>query len=217
MAGLAGGTALPALTTADAGPDAVPTAAQQPSAQDVLSALGPDALKNLSFDWNIQLRYTGETERTLKEEALKAMAMASLPGAPTPTFTYGPGDAPASAAPSRGAFDSVIQYLTGKGDGSIVDAGGAQGGAQGAAATASSGAPTKFDWKDKSKFICEQIQKREMDPYEYGCMKDTTVVSDNFSYRGYAKMICSRLATNYDPSIPELCGCPPPTWAGWRA
>jgi hypothetical protein len=55
-----------------------------------------------------------------------------------------------------------------------------------------------------------------MNSYDFGCMKDTSAVSENFSYRGYAKMICSRLATNYDPSIPELCGCPPPTWPGWR-
>jgi hypothetical protein len=42
-------------------------------------------------------------------------------------------------------------------------------------------------------------------------------VGPNFSWRGYSKMVCSRIATIYDTGAPEACGCPPPTWAGWRS
>jgi hypothetical protein len=74
-----------------------------------------------------------------------------------------------------------------------------------------------FDWKERAKQICSQIKMRELNPYEFGCLKDeNSVRQENFSWRGYAKMVCSRLGTVYDPSIPELCGCPPPSWIGWR-
>lgn len=217
MAALVGGTELPALTT-DTTKEAPETGT---TLQSVFGALGPDGLKNISFDWDIKLRYTGDTERTLTEEAIKAAANAALPGARNTTLTtYGPGDETVERGGYRGAFDSIIQYLTGKGSSDIVKSVKTEK-ENGSVPTikgtmASSGAPATLDWKEKSKDICEQIKKREMDPYEFGCMKDTTTVSENFSYRGYAKMICSRLATHYDPSIPELCGCPPVSWPGWR-
>ena len=78
-------------------------------------------------------------------------------------------------------------------------------------------APTKFDWHDRSNFICDAIQKRGLNPDDFGCLKSDQYVSDNFSWRGYAKMICSRLGTSYDTGLPESCGCPPPTWKGWRS
>jgi hypothetical protein len=77
-------------------------------------------------------------------------------------------------------------------------------------------APVKLDWKERSRQICEQVSRRGMDPYEFGCMQNPDKAGENFSFRGYAKMICSRLGTNYDPGVPELCGCPPPSWPGWR-
>ena len=55
-----------------------------------------------------------------------------------------------------------------------------------------------------------------MDPQEFACLRPDEVVSDNFSWRGYAKMICQRLGTSYDTGLPETCGCPSVTWAGWR-
>lgn len=217
MAALAGGTELPALTT-DATSGA-PTDTT-PTLTTALDALGPNGLKNISFDWDIKLRYTGDTERTLAEEAIKAFANTAAPGARETNITsYGPGDETVEKNGYRGAFDSIIQFLTGKGGSDIVKSVSADGAEVPVIAgkeAGSTGAPATLDWKKKSAEICEQIKRREMDPYEFGCMKDTTVVSENFSYRGYAKMICSRLGTNYDPSIPELCGCPPPVWPGWR-
>jgi hypothetical protein len=223
MAALTGGTDLPSLTTdVTSGSGG---AGDSTGVQNLFSTLDPSFMKNLSFDWDIKVKYTGETERTLAEEAIKAAANAALPGAAsTSVSTYGPGDETVVPGAYRGSFDSIVNWLSGKGSPDVVSGvsvAGSDGGNGSAAPTVKgtlpgSGAPAKLDWKQKASEICEQIKKREMDPYEFGCMKDTTVVSDNFSYRGYAKMICSRLATNYDPSIPELCGCPPPVWPGWR-
>jgi hypothetical protein len=233
MASLAGGTDLGKLTTdLDTSSDTGSTAGgTNQTIQDMFAALGPDAAKNVSFDWDIKLRYTGETERTLAEEAIKAAANRALPGASSGTVsTYGPGDETVVPGAYRGAFASITDWLSGKGSPDTVkgvtsasDAGTSGSGTsdapptiKGTLAGSHSNAPATLDWKKKSAEICDQIKKRDMDPYEFGCMKDTTVVSENFSYRGYAKMICARLGTNYDPSIPELCGCPPPVWAGWR-
>lgn len=77
-------------------------------------------------------------------------------------------------------------------------------------------APVKLDWKERSQQICDQISKRGMNPYDFGCLKNTDQVNESFSYRGYARMICNRLGTHYDPGVPELCGCPPPSWPGWK-
>lgn len=83
--------------------------------------------------------------------------------------------------------------------------------------TPKSTAPVKFDWHERANFICESIKKREMNPDDFGCLKPEQYVSENFSWRGYAKMICNRLATSYDSGLPELCGCPDASWKGWRA
>ena len=76
---------------------------------------------------------------------------------------------------------------------------------------------TKFNWQERAGQICESIQKQGMDPTEFACLSPDAVVSDNFSWRGYAKMICSRLATSYDTGLPETCGCPSSSWSGWKA
>jgi hypothetical protein len=77
-------------------------------------------------------------------------------------------------------------------------------------------APSTLDWKERSQQICTAIAKRGYTPGDFGCFSADTPTQKNFSYRGYAKMVCSRLETLYDTSAPEACGCPPPTWAGWR-
>ena len=48
-------------------------------------------------------------------------------------------------------------------------------------------------------------------------MPEGTDVGKEFSWRGYAKMICSRLMATPDPALPETCGCPPANWSGWNA
>ena len=56
-----------------------------------------------------------------------------------------------------------------------------------------------------------------MNPKDFGCLGNNEYVSENFSWRGYAKMVCTRLGTSYDTGLPETCGCPPSTWSGWKS
>ena len=79
------------------------------------------------------------------------------------------------------------------------------------------GAPAKFDWKKKSAEICDEIRKRGLNPGDFGCMDPSKVTSADFSWRGHARMVCTRLLTTPDPGLPETCGCPPLNWKGWRS
>lgn len=74
-----------------------------------------------------------------------------------------------------------------------------------------------FDWKTRAKTICENIRKMGMDPKEFGCMPESAQVSPTFSWRGYARMICNRLQSNYYTGTDEACGCPPLNWPGWKS
>ena len=73
-----------------------------------------------------------------------------------------------------------------------------------------------FDWHERANFICEAIQKRGLNSKDFGCLGNNEYVSENFSWRGYAKMICTRLGTSYDTGLPETCGCPSASWPGWK-
>jgi hypothetical protein len=77
-------------------------------------------------------------------------------------------------------------------------------------------APAHFDWKDRAKTICENARKRGLNPSEFGCLPAKTEVSKDFSWRGYTKMICNRLMTNYYTGTDVACGCPPADWSGWN-
>jgi hypothetical protein len=77
--------------------------------------------------------------------------------------------------------------------------------------------PGHFNWKVRAKAIEEQIRKRGLKTQDFGVMPEGTDVGSEFSWRGYAKMICSRLMTTSDPALPETCGCPPANWSGWNA
>ena len=80
-------------------------------------------------------------------------------------------------------------------------------------------APTqigKFDWKVRAEAITENIRKAGMNPDDFGCLERGAQVGRDYSWRGHAKMVCSRLATHADPGIPEQMGCPPVSWKGWR-
>ena len=58
---------------------------------------------------------------------------------------------------------------------------------------------------------------RGLNPKDFGVIGDTEEVSIHYSWRGYAKMICSRLMNTMDPGLPEYCGCPPYNWNGWSS
>lgn len=76
--------------------------------------------------------------------------------------------------------------------------------------------PSQFDWKTRSKEIEGQVRKRGLNPNDFGIMPQGTTVSKDFSWKGYARMICTRLQATMDPALPETCGCPPLDWSGWR-
>ena len=76
--------------------------------------------------------------------------------------------------------------------------------------------PAHFDWKDRAKTICENARKRGLNPSEFGCLPAKAEVGKDFSWRGYTKMICNRLMTNYYTGTDVACGCPPADWSGWN-
>jgi len=74
-----------------------------------------------------------------------------------------------------------------------------------------------FDWKGRSNTIVEQVKKRGLNPNDYGILPDTIEPSRDFSWKGYTKMICTRLQTAKTNRTDEMCGCPPANWPGWNA
>jgi hypothetical protein len=169
-------------------------------------------MNNLS--WDIALSHKGQAEKDIAANYASTMKdaryFADTVGTPTASNSDTTSD---TASAYRGVFESVIKSVTGESPTTINVSMGATSGS----AAATGHGHEEFNWKERSKQICGQIKLRQMDPYEFGCLKDSEVVrQENFSWRGYTKMVCTRLATVYDPSIPELCGCPPPAWIGWR-
>jgi hypothetical protein len=79
------------------------------------------------------------------------------------------------------------------------------------------GKTAKYDWRSKAAQICDSIRKQGMDPNDFGCMDPSKQVSPDYSWRGNARMVCTRLLTTPDPGLPETCGCPPMEWPGWRS
>jgi hypothetical protein len=76
--------------------------------------------------------------------------------------------------------------------------------------------PSQFDWKQRSKEIEAQVKKRGLEPTDFGIMPEGTKTSTDFSWKGYARMMCTRLQATSDPSLGITCGCPPMDWKGWR-
>jgi len=76
--------------------------------------------------------------------------------------------------------------------------------------------PSHFDWRVRSKEIEGQVKKRGLKPSDFGIMPSTAKVSNDFSWKGYARMMCTRLQATMDPNLPVACGCPPMDWSGWR-
>ena len=76
--------------------------------------------------------------------------------------------------------------------------------------------PSQFDWKQRSKEIEAQVKRRGLQPADFGIMPEGTKTSSDFSWKGYARMMCTRLQATSDPSLGITCGCPPMDWNGWR-
>jgi hypothetical protein len=200
-------------------------------AEEMFKKYAADFLQNLSYDVNLRFKYTGETEKKIAGNYAQAMADAKFvaenssgaaghAAAPGAAAATGGTMNPAVKAAYRGFFQNVIEDATGgKVESVEVGHGGMaeDSAASGAGADAHGKQLEKFNWKERSKQICEQVAARGYSPKEFGCMDDPDALKrDGFSWRGYTRMVCARLATIYEPGIPELCGCPPPTWPGWR-
>jgi hypothetical protein len=199
-------------------------AAGDVSGADLAKQLFGKYIKDMSnLSWDVSLSYKGQAEKEIAANYASAMkdARYAVDTTGTPTASNANQSSPPDGKPAayRGLFNSVISSVSGQTPTSLNVAEGPTSGdgAMGHGGPHPGAPSSPFDWKERSKQICSQIRMREMDPYEFGCLKDQEVVrQQNFSWRGHTKMICTRLATVYDPSIPELCGCPPPSWIGWR-
>ena len=192
-------------------------------AGQIFSEYADTIFNNLS--WDLSLHYVGKAEQDVANnyaDAARDLKFANQDSGVSGTLEKGLSGAPAHSY--RGAMASVVQSMTGvpttAGGASVggASAGGASaGGASKHPTDATANSPATFDWKERSKQICQQINARGFKPYDFGCLEDPdNMRHESFSWRGYAKMICNRLSTIYDPSVPFLCGCPPPTWPGWR-
>lgn len=166
------------------------------------------------ISWDINLRYTSEAEQKLATSlansigmSLAASNIASQSAGVQPSITSG-NALETTPKDNRGEFASKISNIQSQ----IGNTSTEQSNIDSKKATA----PTKFDWHERSNFICDAIQKHGLKPADFGCLKPDQYVSENFSWRGYAKMICNRLGTSYDTGLPETCGCPPSSWKGWR-
>jgi hypothetical protein len=194
--------------------------------QQLLDTYASNFLGNLS--WDIKMNYKGEAEKQIAKHyadamlAGKFMAENELEAAKVKASGPGPVDETTKNA-YKGMFQSIINDLTGgrgiTADVDVKGSSGAAGGKKGGEADAAGGGPAKaFNWKERTTHICGQISKRGYNPDDFGCLKNESADKyQGFSWRGHAKMICNRLGTIYDPGTPELCGCPPPTWPGWRS
>ena len=114
---------------------------------------------------------------------------------------------------SRGAFDSHVRQM---------DLNGFERDSQGysrPSGTASTGGSGGFDWKGRAEKIFDNVKRAGMDPYDYGMDPDVyaNAINTDFSWRGYTKMVCSRLSTNAEQGMAEKMGCPPASWIGWRS
>ena len=75
--------------------------------------------------------------------------------------------------------------------------------------------PGHLDWKNRATGICDQIKQRGLDPADFGCIPQGSIMSPAYSWRGHTKMICGRLGSTMDSDLPRVCGCPPSNWKGW--
>jgi hypothetical protein len=187
-------------------------------AKGLLDIYGNDFFNNLS--WNVTFGYKSKAEQDIAEwnataAADKLAAMTSNGGVSASDDNMTANTAPVSEY--RGLLASVVGSHMGVEPEVSVSSGGVTSSSAKSKSATSNPTPSTFDWKERSNQICAQIKAREMDPNDFGCLVDPDKMrQESFSWRGYTRMVCDRLNTVYDTSIPFLCGCPPQTWPGWR-
>jgi hypothetical protein len=183
--------------------------------------------ENLS--WEVDFKYVGKAEKDTAANYASAMNDARYvadtmgkPAASNANRSTAGSFTTSHPASYGGVFSNVISGLTGQHATVSVSTGHSSGGSMTSGGAGNTqGVSTKstaFDWKTRSTDICKNIKARGYKPYDFGCLEDSEARQHvNFTWRGYAKTVCTRLGTLYDPSIPELCGCPPLSWNGWRS
>jgi len=144
------------------------------------------------LSWDINMKYSAPGGSSLN-------ATTNVPGS---QFQLG---SPQLQMPpsTRGAFDQAIAQIQ-------------KGETSGVRPTLPEPPTQQFNWKDRSSQICESVRLRGLDPADFGCLANVSKVGQDFSWRGYAKMVCNRLKTTLDEGLPETCGCPPVDWPGWK-
>ena len=162
------------------------------SGAQVAAALFERYAKQMGDGLSFNVSYTSPNELT------KTQALATYATAYTASMT--------GTRNPRGDFERTIESLDSFENGSLVRP-----------PSELSGNPGKFDWKARADAITENIGRAGMNPADFGCLEKGAAVSPGYSWRGHAKMVCSRLSTNADPAIPEQMGCPPVSWKGWRS
>ena len=197
-------------------------------AQKLFNKYEDQLINNLS--WDVSLSYTSKAEQKVAaDNAMTAGRYGYIPENHTSPYTM------ADKGGYRGFFDSLVNNIRHKGDTSSSSSYSSSSSSPSSySSPSSSSSPSSYrsssssssskpgnhgslDWKDRSKQICGQIKARGYDPYEFGCLQNPDAMNrESFSWRGYTKMVCNRLSTVYDSSVPELCGCPPTDWPGWR-
>ena len=170
------------------------------AAQALFEKYGDKLFNGLS--WNLGLKFTSPNE--------VATAIAKGPGAEksdSPVFMTGSGK-------DLRNFSNEIAFPRGEMEASVS---GMEQDRLESRPSLDIGKTAKFDWRSKAAQICDSIRKQGMDPNDFGCMDPSKQVSTDYSWRGNARMVCTRLLTTPDPGLPEVCGCPPMDWPGWRS
>ena len=171
-------------------------------------------INGLSYKFDISYTSANEVEAR-KAEAIKAAYESGDTAADIGMNMKMYTGHPRTMHGSRGAFDSHVRQM---------DLNGFERDSQGysrpsgAASTGGSGSGG-FDWKGRAEKIFDNVKRAGMDPYDYGMDPDVyaNAINTDFSWRGYTKMVCSRLSTNAEQGMAEKMGCPPASWIGWRS
>lgn len=65
------------------------------------------------------------------------------------------------------------------------------------------------DYKKRSQELCNQIQSAQLgDPASFGCIKNPSEVSSEYSWKGNYEMVCNRIGDTWGGWYPEMFGCP---------
>jgi hypothetical protein len=171
-------------------------------------------INGLSYKFDISYTSANEVEAR-KAEAIKAAYDSGDTAADIGMQMKMHTGHPRTMHGSRGAFDSHVRQM---------DLNGFEMDSQGysrpsAAPSGGSEGSGGFDWKGRAEKIFDNVKRAGMNPYDYGMDENVyaNAINTDFSWRGYTKMVCSRLGTNAEQGMAEKMGCPPASWIGWRS